>query len=115
MNQSQTSIYIQRHPFLNHRTEVLMLKESPEGRRYRVEMRCVEVLDEATEMPPTFTLQPDEAQSLVDELHRNGYRPSHQVEEASALKHVAYHLEDMRRLVFEKRENADFRQPESKD
>lgn len=96
--------YVQRHPFLQHQTHVLLMREH-EGKRHRLQMQLVEVVDDASEMPPTFTLRADEAQALVDELHRNGFRPTEQIQEQSALPYITAHLNDMRRLVFEKHEN----------
>lgn len=92
--------YIQRHPFLAHKTDVLLIREH-EGKRHRVEMRLVEIDDDACECPATFSLRADEAQGLMDELHRNGFRPTGQVQEQSALPYITAHLNDMRRLVFE--------------
>lgn len=93
--------YVQRHPFLQHQTHVLLMREH-EGKRHRLQMQLIEVVDDACEMPPTFTLRADEAQALVDELHRNGFRPTEQIQEQSALPYITAHLNDMRRLVFEK-------------
>ena len=51
---------------------------------------------------PTFSLKYDEVQALVDQLYQCGYRPSKGVADPSAaLDAVRYHLEDMRRLVFD--------------
>ena len=51
-------------------------------------------------IPPSMTLNDDEIQSLINELWRNGIRPTNQVDEGGKLKIMKYHLEDMRRLVF---------------
>lgn len=79
-----------------------------EKKRHRLQMQLIEV-DDACEMPPTFTLRADEAQALVDELHRNGFRPTEQIQEQSALPYITAHLNDMRRLVFE---NDERRRPD---
>lgn len=49
---------------------------------------------------PTFSLLPDRAQQLFDELWRQGLRPSHKIDEASQLEAVKRHLEDMRQITF---------------
>jgi hypothetical protein len=91
--------YIQRHPFLAHKTDVLLIREHA-GKRHRVEMRLAEIENDAFECPATFSLSPEDAQNLVDELHRNGFRPTEHVHEQSALPYITSHLNDMRRLVF---------------
>ncbi len=51
---------------------------------------------------PTFSLQPEEAQELMDNLWELGFRPSEGTGSAGALAATQRHLEDMRKLVFEK-------------
>lgn len=54
---------------------------------------------EADLREPTIRLTHEEAQALFDELHRNGFRPTHQVDEAGALKATERHLADLQRLL----------------
>ena len=49
---------------------------------------------------PTFWLRPEQAQALMDDLFNAGVRPS-EMGYPGQLAAVKYHLEDMRRLVFE--------------
>ena len=50
---------------------------------------------------PTFELDMEGVQTLVDQLYQCGYRPSKGVADPhDTLDSVRYHLEDMRRLVF---------------
>ena len=55
---------------------------------------------------PFLELNPEAAQRLVDELWASGLRPSRHTDEASKIDAVQYHLEDMRKLVFEKNEQS---------
>lgn len=53
---------------------------------------------------PLITLSNEDAQKLLDELWRAGVRPTDQMDSMAAIGAVKYHLEDMRRLVFGKKE-----------
>lgn len=50
--------------------------------------------------PPLMTLQPDEAQELMDELWRAGIRPGEGSGSSGQMAAVQAHLNDMRALVF---------------
>lgn len=50
---------------------------------------------------PTFRLDAEAAQELMDSLYANGFRPSEAAGSAGALAATQRHLDDMRRLVFE--------------
>lgn len=56
----------------------------------------------ALEVEPVFSLEVDEAQKLMDSLWDCGLRPSEGSGSAGALAATQRHLEDMRKLVFEK-------------
>jgi len=49
---------------------------------------------------PTFQLSNRNAQALMEQLWQCGIRPSEGKGSAGQLKAVEYHLEDMRKLVF---------------
>lgn len=51
------------------------------------------------QIDPLFTLEEDEAQQLIDGLWAAGVRPK-EIGTAGHLAATQYHLEDMRRLVF---------------
>lgn len=51
---------------------------------------------------PCMRLTDIDLQSLFDELWRLGFRSSEHIDEKSALDATKRHLEDMRRLVFDK-------------
>ena len=53
---------------------------------------------------PAFRLPFDVAQRLMDELWQAGCRPTQAIGSAGQIESVKYHLEDMRRLVFERKE-----------
>lgn len=54
------------------------------------------------EIHPSFSLNPKSVQELMDELWRCGYRPSEGAGSAGQLSATQAHLEDMRKLVFDK-------------
>ena len=56
--------------------------------------------DEAMRLDPTFYIQHEDAQHLMNELWKIGIRPS-DIGTAGHLESVKYHLEDMRKLVFD--------------
>ena len=62
-------------------------------------------VDEGSQMPPTFTLDAQDAQDLIDQLWRIGLRPAEASFNGEAFAAQGAHLQDMRRLVFERREN----------
>lgn len=51
---------------------------------------------------PTFKLDMDAAQCLMDDLWNCGLRPTEGTGSAGALKAVENHLQDMRKLLFKK-------------
>ena len=57
--------------------------------------------------PPALTFDSSHAQQLMDELWRIGFRPSEGTGSAGALAAVQYHLEDMRKLVFDGKRDED--------
>lgn len=104
MTTGRTEILVQRMPFRGDRFECLMVHRNG-GRVAYAKALTLETVTEENQavMPePTFTLGPDEAQQLLDRLYDAGLRPSREVNEKSALPFVSAHLEDMRRLVFER-------------
>lgn len=61
-----------------------------------------EKIDDLEYREPTFELQTEVAQKLMDELWRCGLRPTEGTGSAGALAAVERHLKDLQRLVFEK-------------
>ena len=60
----------------------------------------LEKLDEMCVTEPSFHLETDQAQTLMDDLWNAGIRPTEGSGSAGALRAVERHLEDMRTLVF---------------
>lgn len=52
---------------------------------------------------PTFSLEMEQAQTLMDDLWNCGIRPTEGAGSAGAMRATERHLEDMRKLVFEGR------------
>jgi len=60
-------------------------------------------VEEGRIMEPTFSLELDQTQALMDELWREGFRPSAGDGSPGELGAMNRHLEDMRELVFSRR------------
>jgi len=60
-----------------------------------------ELMTEPFHVDPTVTISRENAQFLMDEFWKIGFRPTEGTGSAGALDAVKYHLEDMRRLVFD--------------
>lgn len=102
---SRTEIVVEREPFNGDRFMFLLKHfHGPPGLLSYGEMRLNAVApeNEGLRPEPTFWLDPDEAQMLLDRLYDAGLRPTREVNERSALPYISAHLEDMRRLVFER-------------
>jgi len=59
-------------------------------------------LDIGSYADPVVKLSPEEAQGMMDALYEAGVRPAAAAGSVGQLKAVAYHLEDMRALVFKR-------------
>lgn len=101
---------------MNHRKFVRVSKDYIFGRSLRIFMGMAfddgsHHLYQATnllkvesylEPSPTFTIDIDEAQKLIDELWHCGLRPSEGSGSAGQLASTQRHLEDMRTVAFKK-------------
>lgn len=58
--------------------------------------------DEYLQLEPTFSLDYEQAQELIDSLWSAGLRPSEGSGSAGSLAATQRHLEDLRKLVFKK-------------
>lgn len=70
--------------FDGHHVGRLIMEEHPEGLIYE----------------PTFSLGPNQAQMLMDDLWAAGVRPTEGTGSAGSLKATEKHLEDMRKIAF---------------
>jgi len=68
----------------------------------QIEVKIVEEGD-AGQIQPLAYLDFDDAKRLMDDLWNAGVRPSNDVASTGQLESIKYHLEDMRKLVFEKK------------
>lgn len=57
-------------------------------------------LEDGLYAPPTFQLDNDTAQQLIDELWKCGLRPSEGTGSAGSLKATQEHLDDMKKITF---------------
>jgi hypothetical protein len=60
----------------------------------------VETRDEGGRITPAFTLEPEQAQQLMNSLWECGIRPAQAAGSAGQLAAVQHHLQDMRCLAF---------------
>lgn len=74
------------------------------GRDHVGRLTFVPIVD-GERMEPTFEMRREDAQELMDELWHAGFRPTEGSGSAGSLAATQRHLEDMRTLVFDKREN----------
>lgn len=73
------------------------------GTTYPVEMEWEDVeCTEGTHRPPTFTLDYEACQALMDSLYGSGFRPTQGTGSAGQREALEKHLEDMRVLAFTK-------------
>ena len=66
-----------------------------------VAYREVDENDYGTWNPPAFSMTRENAQELMDALYHCGIRPTDAGESVGALSATKFHLEDMRRIVFD--------------
>lgn len=60
----------------------------------------MQVIEPGSLIQPTFRLPLDAAQRLMDELWQAGVKPSQSIGSTGQVEAIKYHLEDMRKLVF---------------
>jgi len=81
---------------------ILVRREDSRGKfiGQPVVMRQLTNQQEATYSEPTFRMEPETAQVLMDDLWRCGLRPSEGTGSAGALAATQRHLEDFRKIAF---------------
>lgn len=98
--------YIRRESFLGRELEVHI------GRRVDdkwavmlpAQMKVLSIEEHSMSHAPAFTMENDDAQSLMDALFDAGIRPTAGFGSPGQVAAIKEHLEDMRRLVFTERE-----------
>lgn len=101
MNPERMRIYCEREMFRD--SIVFYMFEDDNGRNEAINAVTDLLFDpipEGVRVPPAFTLSKTSAQRMMDELWNCGLRPSEGSGSAGQLASVQYHLEDMRKLVF---------------
>jgi hypothetical protein len=78
----------------------VVLQEVRHGEFYIAKGLDFEKVEEGLYQAPTFTLNSNDTQKLMDDLWHCGYRPSEGSGSAGQLAATQRHLEDMRTLVF---------------
>lgn len=68
----------------------------------RVKEIVLERLDAHIASPPSWVIDNEVAQTLMDDLWHCGLRPTEGAGTAGAMRATERHLEDMRKLVFDK-------------
>ena len=100
-------MYLQRNPEMQG-ISVWMFDESVIAKKQRsiatqIEFQTFTDEDALVQQYPLFYLNETSAQHLMNELWREGVRPS-DIGTAGHLESVKYHLEDMRKLVFDRQD-----------
>ncbi len=105
----RTDVRVRREPFLMNQLDILLyMVEQKDGvrsaaRANPITFTNLNPADDITVRPePTFSLEPEAAQQLMDELWRAGLRPTEGSGSTGQLASTLKHLEDMRSLVFKK-------------
>lgn len=81
--------------------EVYLFQRDPTGATVVTEMKGQHVPPGAP-LNRSFSMEPTAVQELFNQLWTLGYRPKDGTGNAGHLAAVQYHLEDMRKLVFQK-------------
>jgi hypothetical protein len=94
-------VFVDRKPWTDG-FDFLIVERTQSGRVY-AEVVMHEVAEGGEVFAPSFVLPTAAAQELIDGLWQAGLRPSEGTGSAGALAATQKHLEDMRRLVFERK------------
>lgn len=97
--ETEAKIMCQLEPWSKNISLALVARE--EGGRFSCAKEVImESFPQGSCIVPFITLGPVEAQNLMDDLWRCGYRPSDGTGSAGSLAATERHLDDMRKLVF---------------
>lgn len=98
MESARLEVRIKRNPWT--RTVELVVMHTDGETRSVAEPLIMTRIGEHEAVLPAFELQDNETQLLLDELWRAGFRPTEGVENLGQLKATQDHLEDMRKIAF---------------
>jgi hypothetical protein len=89
--------------FRRYLISFFMIEYDDQGRECGVRLTREETpLDMHRDTAPTFSLDPEDAQTLMDDLWRAGLRPTEGRQSEGVTAAQNRHLEDMRKLTFSK-------------
>ncbi len=91
-----------KQPWSNRIDLLMMPGRTADGARTVVTSMTVEAVEDGHFVHPSCSMELTDAQVLMDSLWECGIRPSEGSGSAGAMSATQKHLEDMRRLVFEK-------------
>ena len=96
-------LWAERNPW-GYEVEFIFFERQGDGIAHSTNMNMYMPSNEegGQRLESTFSLNQEETQELIDNLWRLGFRPSEGTGSAGALAATQRHLEDMRKLVFEK-------------
>ena len=80
----------------------ILITETTNGRRSVAKTVTLEEMKPGEYCEPTMSIKHKEAQQLIDELWQAGLRPTEGTGSAGSLKATERHLEDMRKIAFNK-------------
>jgi len=93
-------VLINREPWNNH-LDVIIGEADFSGKVTHIsEPLILNKRDDATILTPTFSLEEEAAQELFNKMWGAGYRPQDGTGNSGHVESLQYHLEDMRKLVF---------------
>lgn len=86
--------------WFRNRIEFMVIQKSENGRTSVGRSITMQTIEEGEAFgDPTFSLRPDEAQAMMDELWRVGLRPSEGTGSAGSLAATERHLKDMQAIA----------------
>lgn len=95
---ARTEILVRREPFRGNTVDIMLVQRGQTASAVAEPLTFREVA--VGELPPpTASLQPEEAQQLMDELWRAGLRPTEGTGSAGSLAATERHLKDMQAIA----------------
>ena len=101
---SNTKILIHQEPW-DYMYQMAIVMDGPSGKSVADQISITK-LEHGQRITPCASFDRDAAQNLFDELWRLGFRPQDGTGNSGHIEAIKYHLEDMRKLVFDEQKNA---------